>query len=126
MKGTVEKVTKSSSGKAWRVLINSKWYGAKFDSKLDEAQGKAIDFDFDSDPKFGDWIKSWMYDHVASVASTVTASKPANGGDHSGLTEAEIRFISNVVGQAIVAKTITDPLVISQWAKAARQVLKEL
>ena len=52
------------------------------------------------------------------------AAQPAAG--HTQLTDAELRFVSNVVDQAILAKTIVDPLHIGQWAKAARQTLKEL
>lgn len=67
---------------------------------------------------------------VQSASPLTPANQPAggggNGGDHSGLTEAEMRFISNVVGQAILAKTINDPMTISVWAKAARNTLKEL
>ena len=57
-------------------------------------------------------------------APASTPAQPAAG--HTQLTDAELRFVSNVVGQAILAKTIVDPLTIGQWAKAARQTLKEL
>ena len=56
----------------------------------------------------------------------VIAPAPKAGGNPSGLTEGELRFISNVVGQALVAKAIIDPMQISVWAKAARATLKEL
>lgn len=121
MKGAVKEVTKSKSGKAWRVQIGEQWYGAGFDSNIENAKGKTIDFEYE-DGKFGLWVKSWSYANGSAQASVATD----NGGNHEGLTEAEMRFVSNCVGQAILAKTITDPLQIAQWAKGARQVLKEL
>ena len=56
----------------------------------------------------------------------VAAETPKPNGRHTGLTEAELRFVSNVVGQALVAKAITTPIEISVWAKAATATLKEL
>lgn len=116
MIGKIDSVEKSKSGKSWRVKVGGKYYGAKFDSHLEKEVGKTIDFNVESG-EYGDWIVSWA--HTQSAA-------PANGGDHEGLSDTEMRFISNVVGQAILAKTVSDPLQISLWAKAARQTLREL
>ena len=57
-KGTVESVTRSKSGKSWRVKIGSEFYGANFDSKIDTMLGKPIDFEWE-DGKFGRWLQSW-------------------------------------------------------------------
>lgn len=122
MQGKVDSIEKSKSGKSWRVKIEGKYYGAGLDSQIEGAKGKSIDFTAE-DTDFGLWIKSWAY---AQSATTQNGTAGEHGGEHPGLTEAEMRFVSNVVGQAILAKTITDPLVISQWAKAARATLKEL
>ena len=125
MIGKVENVSKSKTGKSWRVKIGSEYYGAQFDSNIEGATGKMIDFSFDDDVKFGKWVKSWAY--ATNAAPQPPAAPVAeHGGEHTGLTEAEMRFISNVVGQAILAKTISTPLEISVWAKAARMTLKEL
>ena len=68
-----------------------------------------------------------------SITGSETSSRPAAAAPYSrtpdvsaSLSEPELRFISNVVGQAILAKTITDPMEVSVWAKAAKQTLKEL
>lgn len=63
---------------------------------------------------------------VITAVAPVGATAPGNGGEHDGLTEPELRFISNVVGTAIESKTITSPEEISLWAKAARATLREL
>lgn len=47
------------------------------------------------------------------------AAPPA--GDY--IDEASMRFISNCVGQAIAAKTITEPGQIRQWFQAAKAAL---
>ena len=124
MQGKIEFVDKSKSGKSWRVKIGGKYYGANFDSQIDTAKGKTIDFTSESDPKFGDWIKSWAYASPGTTLQTPVAAE--QGGEQSVLTDAEMRFISNVVGQAILAKTLMDPTLIGLWAKAARQTLREL
>ena len=42
------------------------------------------------------------------------------------LSEPELRFVSNVVGSAITAKTLLDPTEIGVWAKAAAAAVREL
>lgn len=121
-KGKVESVTDAKSGKSWRVKIGTAWYGAKKDSKLDSAKGKMIEFEILPDEGYGEWIGKWSF----ANGTTQAPAQADNGGAHEGLTEAEMRFVSNVVGQAILAKTITTPLEIPSWAKAARETLKEL
>lgn len=121
MQGKVENISKSKSGKTWRVKIGGQFYGANFDSNLDSAVGKVIDFTYE-DGEFGKWVKSWGYVGSGSSSPPPVPTPEAT----STLNEAELRFISNVVGSAIDAKTLTDPLAISVWAKAARQTLKEL
>ena len=50
----------------------------------------------------------------------------ASTGPGVGLSEPELRFVSNVVGSAITAKTLTDPMEVSVWAKAAAAAVKEI
>ena len=127
MKGKVENISKSKSQKTWRVKVDGGYYGANFDSNLDTAVGKIIDFTYE-DGEFGKWIKSWAYaGNPTPIQSQPDASYPKTLSEASGtLSDPELRFISNVVGQAIASKTLNDPIQIAQWAKAARQVLKEL
>lgn len=69
---------------------------------------------------------------------TIEAWRPAGGNGHSQqqhaqapaappagyVDEASMRFISNCVGSAITAKTITEPGQISSWFKAAKAALE--
>ena len=121
MKGTVESVRNSSSGKSWRVKIGGREYGANFDTKLDQAVGKAIDFEWD-DGKFGLWIKTWDFDRGASspapqapVASPGATSRV--NGDRFYLP-----FVSNTCAHAIAAGVIKTPSDLNQWARAAHDV----
>ena len=50
----------------------------------------------------------------------------STGGSLGRLTEPELRFVSNVVGSAITAKTLTGPHEIGIWAKAAAAAVKEI
>lgn len=117
MKGNVDSVTTSKSGKAWRVKVGDKFYGANFDSKLDTMIGKAIEFDFD-DGKFGPWIKTWGPDHTQPSTPTPqgpTASPRQSNGDRYWLA-----FVSNQVAHAIAAGIIKEPQQMRVWAVAAK------
>jgi hypothetical protein len=83
-------------------------------------KGSSYDLDL-KDEKWGD-------SHVKVIQGVKTAAAPAapNGGEHTGLTEAELRFVSNIVGSAIEAGKCSEPDEVSLWAKAARATLKEL
>ena len=115
MKGTVQKVELSKSGKSYRVQVSGTWLGAKLDSKLDQAVGKNIDYTVRSDPKFGDWVESYDFDRQAAETQKVgDAVKVPQSNDRYWLN-----FVSNCVGQGIAAKTITEPGQINAWATAA-------
>lgn len=128
MKGIVGSVTLSQSAKSWRVAIGGKTYGANFDTKLDQALGKPIDFEWD-DGKFGLWIKSWDFDRTrptpapqAAVAPPVQSSGQSNGrGDRYWLP-----FVSNQVAHAIAAGRIQQPTEMMAWAKAAYTAVTNL
>ena len=64
-------------------------------------------------------------ERAAEVAQKA-ANRPLEASTGGRLTEPELRFVSNVVGSAITAKTLTDPLEVSVWAKAAAAAVKEL
>ena len=139
MKGTVTEAKLSKSGKSYIVQIAGQGYFAKLDSKLDQAVGKPIDFSVDPQNYQGktiNWVRDWDFEReqavqVGSAIPAPVVAKPLPPlpdplAVHTSLTDAELRFISNVVGQGILAKTIDNPLLISVWAKAARETLREL
>ena len=118
MIGTVQSCDKSKSGQSWRVKIDGKYYGAKFDSHLETAINRKIDF-FAKPTDFGDWIESWAYSTDQPLAGSPspanTAVKPSNG-DRWWLP-----FVSNQVAHAIAAGRIQTPADMNAWAKAAKE-----
>ena len=117
MIGNVDSVTKSQSGKSWRVKIGNEFYGANFDSKIDTALGKVIDFEW-TDGKFGKWLQSWGAAREGSaptpqapVAPPSSTSRVSNG-DRWWLP-----FVSNQCHAAIQAGVIKDRATLNQWAK---------
>lgn len=125
MKGVVDQVTKSKSGKAWRVSIGGKWYGAKFDSNIENAVGKPIDFLFDSDAKYGDWIKSWAND-AKPTPPTQPEAPTGSKGPYMPVDRYWLNFVSNCCGQAILAGTIKEPAQIKPWAEFAYRAITSL
>jgi len=119
MRGKVEQLTKSRTGKSWRVLISGTWYGANFDSKIDSQLGKIVDFEFD-DGKYGPWLETWGPDLTPSAPIPQAPTAPpsqSSGGDRFYMP-----FVSNVVAHGIAAGVIKTPADINQWAKAAHDV----
>lgn len=99
--------------------------------------GDKIEFDCSSFGERGDlWgiNKGWKLLEGAhkypppQQPSTPAASheRPSAAVEHAkAMSEAELRFISNCVGSAITAKTLTDPELISKWVAAAKNALRE-
>ena len=124
MKGTVDSVTTSKTGKSWRVKIGSEFYGANFDSKLDTMIGKAIDFDFD-DGKFGPWIKTWGPDHTQP--STPTQQAPVAPPGQSSKANGDrywLPFVSNQCAHAIAAGQIKGVADLRSWAMGAKNAIE--
>ena len=115
MKGTVDSVTKSKTGKSWRVKIGSEFYGANFDSKIDGAVGKYIDFEWD-DGQFGKWLKSWGPDTAPVMGAAVPASGQRLNGDRYWLN-----FVSNQTAHLIQVGLIKDKATLNQWARDLKQ-----
>ena len=68
------------------------------------------------------WLNEWRLS-----AQAIPALVHSNGlGITAATPDASLRFISNVVGQAIQAKTISKPEEIKAWAVAAHQVMSEI
>src|SRR3990167_5711722 len=112
MKGIVQTVTLSKSGKSYQVQIGGQGYFAKLDSKLDKAVGQAIDFSVDPSDYKGkvvNWVKEWDFDRgapapapAAPLAGTVLVP--------SSMPRARwyMPFISNTVAHAITAGLVKD------------------
>jgi len=130
MIGAITAVNRSKSGKALRITLNGKVYNAFLDSGLDGAVGKVIDAQITPDKGYGEGIGQWAYSKDAPERAAEVAQKAANrpleASTGGRLTEPELRFVSNVVGQAIASKTITDPFDIAVWTKAAAAAVKEV
>ena len=124
MKGKLEQITKSKSGKAWRVMVDGKWYGARFDSKLDSIPvGSRIDFLFDTDPKFGDWISTWGLD---TSPPPLLVAQPGQFSSNGRGDRYWLPFVSNQVAHAIAAGRIMQPGEMMAWAKAAYTAVTNL
>jgi hypothetical protein len=107
--------------------------GAQIDAEVTSA-------DFNGDGKQTWFLNSWKA-CAATSAAPIQAPAPAAAPVQPSLpiaapatpaaatapeftfTEPELRFISNVVGQAILAKTITEPGHLSAWFGAAKALL---
>ena len=123
--GKVENVSPTKSGKALRVRIAGNYYNAFLDSGIDKVVGQTIDFQVTPDKGYGLGIGQWGPASSQPPASAPQAPiKPT--GALERLTEPELRFVSNCVGQAITAKTITDPSEIGVWTKAAAAAVREV
>ena len=119
-KGTVDSVTKSSSGKSWRVKIGSEFYGANFDSKIDSMLGKPIDFEW-TDGKFGKWLQSWGPDSTTpAVVAPVGVAVAIPKGDRWWLA-----FVSNQCAHAIAAGHIKGVADLRSWAIAAKDAIQK-
>lgn len=125
--GKVESVNPTKSGKALRVKIAGNYYNAFLDSGIDKVVGQTIDFQVTPDKGYGPGVGQWGPAQGPATPAISSPSAPqAPTGASGPLTEPELRFVSNVVGSAITAKTLTDPMEIGVWAKAAARAVKEI
>jgi len=120
MKGIVNTVTLSKSGKSYQAQIAGQSYFAKLDSKLDKAVGQAVDFSIDPSEYKGkvvNWVKDWDFDRGVPTPAPQPVQMPAQ------LSQPRDRwympFISNTVAHAITAGLVKDSPSLSQWAIAA-------
>ena len=126
MKGHLKEISKSKTGKSWRVLVGDRWYGAKFDSKLDSIPiGSAIDFQFDSDIKYGDWITTWGPD---TTTPAMAAGMAAAGIERVPMGKLAIErwwlpFVSNQCAHAIAAGHIKGVQDLRSWAIGAKNAI---
>jgi hypothetical protein len=116
--GIVEELGQSQSGKP-KVKVSGRWYSVKGTNGM--AVGSAIEFEaseFQFKGKTFYGIDKWgpASGRVASPASP-PASAPVSDAHPRSLGTSP--FISNVVGQAIAAGLIKDPMDILAWYEAA-------
>ena len=130
--GKVENVSPTKSGKAFRVRVAGNYYNAFLDSGIDKVVGQTIDFQVTPDKGYGLGIGQWGPTQAAPTVPPVIHNIPASQapnrptGALERLTEPELRFVSNCVGQAITAKSIISPDEIGVWTKAAAAAVREV
>ena len=121
MIGTVQEKGLSKNGKP-KIKIDGKWY---FAGRCDISQiypKNVVEF---SSSTFGEGGKFNGLESIVAAANTQPAqSKAAEPSPY--IDEAEMRFISNVVGSAITAKSCDSPDQVLSWAKAAQGALHAL
>lgn len=131
MIGTVQELGASKNGKP-KVKIDGIWYFAGRCDISTVKPGNVLDFTFSEfgEPRNGKRMRgldNWAFTsqasipHAAEVQAKLGEPAPSNYID-----EAELRFISNVVGSAISAGTLKEPQDVTKWAIAARGALGAL
>lgn len=144
-----EQVTKTKSGKAFRVLLGGKWYNAFIDSGIDNAVGKYIEAEITTSEKFGPGIQKWAYSQVAAPQVTPPIASPSPSGVPAAAAPYDERnpppdlyerqyaepakhsdnlapwfwpSVSNVCAAAIEKGLITKPEELNMWALKWAQV----
>lgn len=142
MNVTVQEHGQTKSGNP-KVRANGKWYFLARDIGAPPAVGATVEirtgsFTMGEPPKVFETIEAWR--PAGQVQPTVaqpsyappnqqyaaqTSARPAKQEPvDEYIDEASLRYISNVVGQAIAAKTIVEPGQILAWHLAAKASLK--
>lgn len=111
--GTVNEFCQSRNGKP-QVKIDGKYYFVGKCNIEALSVGDKIEFEFN---KFGN--QGTLYGLQTWKPVRAANGSPAHT-DNAVSDDATMRFISNVVGSAIVAKTITEPGQIRAWYRAAK------
>ena len=112
MKGKIEKVELSKTGKSQGVWIAGQKYTCK-DMLINQMAGKEIDFvvgSFDYNGK--------AYPTIESYTVTVSGQEAQSSGAQGNNTN-YMPFVSNTVAHAISAGLIKTPPEIKDWAVAA-------
>lgn len=121
---TVQEWGQSKNG-APKVKASGHWYF--LNKKLDNPPiGASIDI---KEGSFGDnnqfkTIEAWHQVGANGASAPQHNAKPAPAAAPTDyVDEASMRFISNCVGSAIMAKTITEPGQILAWFQAAKAAI---
>ena len=135
MRGAIQEISFSQGGKL-KLKIEGKWYFSPNNDDPNLKPGVTLGFDagqFEFKNKYYDRIDK--YEVIRADTSSSGYNPPIHASPQTQtpaatpetyISEPEMRFISNVVGQAIVSKTITDPMDILAWAKAAQGAISAL
>lgn len=133
MQGQVQEFSQSKSGKP-KIKVSGKWYFCKTDRDTGEAVfdkpalNQMIEMttgSFQMGENTFATLESWRPAGAVTQISTSQpqrAAQPAPSANY--IDEASLRFISNVVGQALAAGTIKTPGEISAWFSAAKAALE--
>lgn len=113
----IDEITPSKSGKAWRVKIGDKWYGANKDTIATTDKGRVADMEIEASD-YGPWIKKATFaspgPSTQAVAPSQTMSAPY-----------WLPFASNVVAHAISAGIVKEPADIKAWVLAAKEAAQK-
>jgi hypothetical protein len=134
--GTVQEFGQSKAGKP-KIKVSGNWYFCKTDKDSGEpvfdkpGLGQVIDMVTGSF-QMGDntflTLESWKPSGGSTPTQSATRQAPQRPSPSAQpaayIDEASLRFISNVVGQAIAAKTITTPGQILAWFNSAKSALE--
>lgn len=133
--GYVQARERSKSGKSWRLQVGGKWYTVSNRANLDGIeQGIYVECrmgGFSADN--GNWIPTIEGIRPAQAPRAPTPPQGRGSGPivPSRLASAHwddsaLRFLSNVVGSAITAGVIKDPVEVLAWTAAAEESLRSL
>lgn len=107
-----------------KLKIDGTWYVASRMNLDGIEPGARVEYEPGSFPtQDGKQIKCINRIRIVAPAG----SGPANGNGKANPAvsdDAEMRFISNVVGQAIAAKTLVEPTDIPKWVAAAKGAIR--
>jgi hypothetical protein len=132
MIGTVQEIGQSKGGKP-KAKIAGKWYFLPTDRDTGHGDSPAVNqsIEFEEGIPFGDngqflTISKWRPAGQQARPQPAQQQRPAPQAAKPAeyIDEASLRFISNVVGSAIAAKTITTPGQVSAWFNAAKAALE--
>lgn len=131
MQVTVQELAKSSGGKP-KCKAGGKWYFLQTDKDTgvgaSPAVGQSIEIrtgSFTMGDKTFETIEAWRPAQADQPQATQGLRRDAPAPTTANyIEEASLRFISNVVGQAIAAKTISEPGQILAWFTAAKAALE--
>jgi hypothetical protein len=123
MQGVVNERGQSQRGTP-KLKIDGTWYVASRMNLDGIEAGTTVDFDPGSFPtQDGKQIK--CINRIRPVAPPTNGYGPSTNKVNPAVSDdAEMRFISNCVGQAISAGTIKEPADIAKWFSAAKAALK--
>ena len=118
MIGTVQEFGRSQKGNP-KIKIDGKWYPVGRNNTDGIQPGSQVEVEYGS-------FRGNDGKDVACISSIRPSAAPRNAPNLPPFDEAELRFISNVVGSAITGGKVERPEEVSLWARAAANALKAL